>query len=504
MTNKYIFLIIFLCIINVFLLSNFNVYNFHDVIVNIKNRIDFEIVYLNQECSEDLEELYRDDNYIYVSPCIKKSNILIRFSNGDEYQLKSIIDKNIISLQELINKGLKIEKVVLNNNTTSNVNDTKEDNNSSNNNNIVAENEDKKIILTLQEIQEYNKKIKERTNTLYDIDNINNLSKEELIELITSYDLPKLPKYDGDIEYNSNNIDNILNNRNLDNIDLNIKKGIVVKRTNLRSFPTNISFYDKKNVKDFDRLQETELLVNTPVLIIHQSLDNLWYFVISPTYFGWVLQSDIAYATDDDYNYFIKTNSFGIITKPSLNVNNTILDMSVKLPLVKVNKDSFALMMPIKGNNDYVERKEITISSDNVSLGYLPYTKGNVYKLANDYINTPYSWGGKDKGVDCSSFISNLYRTFGFIFPRNTSSQNSSVGIVTNLTSKSDTEKLNMIDGTNPSLLYMNGHVMLYIGMENSKYYIIHASGSDGKVVKSILDNSTYLRKINKLVRIKN
>ena len=160
-------------------------------------------------------------------------------------------------------------------------------------------------------------------------------------------------------------------------------------------------------------------------------------------------------------------------------------------------------MMPIKDNSGYAERKEVTINNDDVSLGYLPYTKANVYKLANAYINTQYSWGGKNNGVDCSSFISNLYRTFGFIFPRNTSTQNSSVGNVTNLGSISDSEKLNIIDGTNPSLLYMNGHVMLYVGSINNKHYIIHASGSDGKVVKSVLDNSPYLKKINKLVEIK-
>ena len=202
MTNKYIFFIVLLSIVNLFLLSNFTINNSHEVIVNIKNKINYEIVYINRECSNELEELSRDDNYIYVSPCIKIANILIRFSNGDEFKLKSIIDKNIISLKDLINKGLKVEKIELNNNSTSNVNDAKEYN-SFNNNNIVKENEDEKVILTLQEIQEYNKKIKERTNTLYDIDNINNLTKEDIIEFITSYNLPKLPKYDGNIEYNN-------------------------------------------------------------------------------------------------------------------------------------------------------------------------------------------------------------------------------------------------------------------------------------------------------------
>ena len=66
MTNKYILLIVLLSIVNLLLLFIFNANNSHEVIVNIKNKIDFEIIYLNQECSNELEELYRDDNYIYV------------------------------------------------------------------------------------------------------------------------------------------------------------------------------------------------------------------------------------------------------------------------------------------------------------------------------------------------------------------------------------------------------------------------------------------------------
>ena len=400
--------------------------------------------------------------------------------------MKNVIEKKIISIDELLKHGLeleKIDKITFDNNQNS----TPEE----------------PVILTLKEIQEYNKKIKTKTNYLYDLDNIKVLSQEEIKNYITSYNLPTLPKYDGIVEYSNNNVESILNNRNLDNINSNIQKGIVIKRTNLRSFPTNISFYDKKNIKTSDRLQETELIVNTPVLIIHESLDNLWYFVISPIYYGWVLKSDVAYSSDSDYNYFINPESFGIITKPSLKLNDTFLDMSVKLPLVKVNKDNYTLMIPVKDDNGYVERKEININNSDVSIGYLPYTKNNVYKLAESYINAIYSWGGKDSGVDCSSFISNLYRTFGFSFPRNTSSQNSSVENITDLTNKNEKEKLQIIKNTNPSLLYMNGHVMLYISISNNKNYIIHASGSDGKVVKSILDNSAYLKKINKLVEIK-
>ena len=113
----------------------------------------------------------------------------------------------------------------------------------------------------------------------------------------------------------------------------------------------------------------------------------------------------------------------------------------------------------------------------------------------------PYSWGGKDLGVDCSSFIQNLYRTFGFIFPRNTSSQNNSVGPFLDLTKMSNTEKLETIKKQKPALLYQKGHVMLYLGVKKNEPYIIHASGNT-QTLKVVLEklSSTYLKNITKIV----
>ena len=44
---------------------------------------------------------------------------------------------------------------------------------------------------------------------------------------------------------------------------------------------------------------------------------------------------------------------------------------------------------------------------------------------------------------------------------------------------------------------------MLYIGDDNNKPYIIHASGSEMQVVKTELTvNSSYLKKINRVVLV--
>ncbi len=484
MKQRIIIIIVILFLLGGLILTKLNINK--NVLSDESKPLSYKIIDETEVCADALESIYEDNNYTYYLSCIKSNNIFIEFSNGTKYSLKFVLDNNLISIDELIDKGLKVIKI---------------DKNATNDEFINSDEDINKedVILTKEEIKKYNTLIKEKATMVYDMD-INKITKEEILNYINSYSL-NLPKYNGSYTYTNENTKDILNNRNIDNVkDLDkAQKGIVVKRANLRSFPTDKAFYNKKNVTDHDRLQETELLVNTPVLIIHESKDSLWYFVITPFYVGWVHKDNIALANDSDYEFFINNDNFGIITDAMVYENDTILDMSVKLPYL--NNDNY--IIPIKGKDDYVLKKEITITSDKINKGYLTYTKENLYTQAKKYLGVNYSWGGKDKGVDCSSYVSNIYRVFGFYFPRNTSVQNTSVGKIIDLTNKSMQEKLKLIEENEPALLYQDGHVMLYIGKENNEHYIIHANGSTMNVAITKLDNSSYLNKINKLVLIK-
>ena len=75
-----------------------------------KNTKEFIIIDNTEICAEALEEIYRDDNYKYSLPCIKSDNITIQFKDGKEYKLKEVLDNNILTIDELINKGLKVYK----------------------------------------------------------------------------------------------------------------------------------------------------------------------------------------------------------------------------------------------------------------------------------------------------------------------------------------------------------------------------------------------------------
>ncbi len=368
------------------------------------------------------------------------------------------------------------------------------------------ENLDNKILKSYEEIKVLNKEILKKSESMYNLDEIKSIKKDEILKLINSYKLPTLPKYTGNGKVSENDTKEILNNLNLNNIkDLDeINHGLIVKRANLRSFPSDIHFYEKSTLDNFDMLQESELLVGSHVLILHESLDKKWNFVISPTYAGWVKKDNIGLLKKEDMNFFLNSKDFVVITDKSVTLKDKVLDMSVKLPYLGIKSDGYEIALPKKDKDDYVSYDKVTISRDKAHIGYLDYTKRNVIIQAFKYENTPYSWSGMDRNVDCSSYISNVYRTFGLEFPRNTSQQSKSIGTITSLKGKSNQEKLKLIENKEPTLLFQSGHVMLYLGTIENKHYIIHASGDikNLKVLVSLLDESPYLDKIYQINEI--
>ncbi len=361
-----------------------------------------------------------------------------------------------------------------------------------------------KTIMSLDEINSYNKKISSKTDALYNVKGISSMTAKKITNYITSYKAPTLPKYNGSKKVTSSELQKILDNRNLDEVkDQNtIQKGLIVQRSNLRSLPTNVHFYSSTSKKYLDNIQETELLVNTPVLILHESSDGDWNFVLAPNYYGWVEKKNIALATTDDWNYFLRDSNFVVVTSAKVTVDGITLDMSVKLPYNSTNGSSYNIVLPKRDSNGKVTKKNVTISKDKANLGYLPYSQKNVYNQAVKYKGTAYQFGGYTGGVDCSSFVANVFRTFGFQFPRNTSNQNSSVGEIISLSNKSNSQKLSLIEKHPASLLYQSGHVMIYLGKENGKHYIIHANATTLNVAITVLDGSKNLSNINKIVLI--
>lgn len=86
------------------------------LIFGIKNKElshnKIKIIDVTENCKPGitLEKFYEDDNYIYSFPCIKSSSIFVKFANGNKMLVIKALEEKKVTIDELINAGLEVEK----------------------------------------------------------------------------------------------------------------------------------------------------------------------------------------------------------------------------------------------------------------------------------------------------------------------------------------------------------------------------------------------------------
>ncbi|MGZ3615079.1 MAG: C40 family peptidase, partial [Thermodesulfobacteriota bacterium] len=130
-----------------------------------------------------------------------------------------------------------------------------------------------------------------------------------------------------------------------------------------------------------------------------------------------------------------------------------------------------------EGDGQLTFRKGYIRRDEDVHRGFLSYTQSNLAHQAFKMLNHPYGWGDKLGGRDCSRFIMDLFRTFGILMPRNSREQ-ARVGVdLGGVKGNSSREKRKVLDQAIPlaTTLRLPGHIMLYLGRDKGKHYVIHS-----------------------------
>ncbi len=76
---------------------------------------DYKIVDETESCDTALEEIYRDNRYIYYLDCIKSESIFLEYENGVKITLKEALNRRV-SIYDLINRGLEVYQKRITNN----------------------------------------------------------------------------------------------------------------------------------------------------------------------------------------------------------------------------------------------------------------------------------------------------------------------------------------------------------------------------------------------------
>ena len=295
--------------------------------------------------------------------------------------------------------------------------------------------------------------------------------------------------------------------------------GLVVGRADMRSYPTDDTIFNTETPTDIDRFQENGLFPADAVAVLHRSRDGEWLLVQSFNYLAWVRREHVAIgslAEVLEYRRALEERPL-VVTgdkvftayNPHVEaVSELQLDMGVRLPLVpreEAGNDvhgqnpyaSYVVRLPIRGDDGSLGFETALIPrSQDVSLGFLPYTRANVIRQSFKFLGERYGWGHDYNARDCTGFVSEVYKTFGILLPRNSGDQRDSIiGENTRFDDGSEHDDrfaaLGSLDVGN--LIYIPGHVMLHLGHVDGRTYVIHDvnglsyATADGELYSGVL-----------------
>ncbi len=315
-------------------------------------------------------------------------------------------------------------------------------------------------------------------------------------------------------------IDTITHNINFSQFD-NLKydpnnQAIAIDNLHARALPTeDVHFYSHQLPGEgypFDNLQMSALWIGTPVYILGYTLDRAWAMVITPDYIAWVKSNGLARTNANFINTWQLAAKKQLVaithTKTSLvdeqGVFRSLAYVGSFFPADSITHD-YKLMIPIADNKQQAVISYALVSADEATRMPLPLTPHHFTYLMSTLIGRPYGWGNMYFYNDCSAELKSLFTPFGIWLPRHSSDQ-IKMGRVADMSNSSPEQRLNYLMEHGQrfmTLIYIGGHVVLYIGnhpnpntkdhalmaMTYQNMWGIHPKSENGRAVigKSVL-----------------
>lgn len=296
--------------------------------------------------------------------------------------------------------------------------------------------------------------------------------------------------------------------------DVDMRFGLVVRRADVRAFPTATRVFSRPDDTDIDRFQEDALFPGTPVAIVHGSRDGAWIFVVSERYRGWVERARVAVGTRDAVAGYAARAAEGVVvtgasartvfTPEAPAVSDVQLEMGVRVPRMdwpatrvlhgQVPAFGRVVELPVRGDDGALSFAPALLpASADVADAPLPYTRAALIGQAFKFLGERYGWGHAYNARDCSGFVSEIYRSFGILLPRNTSAQAVSPALdrIEVPLAMSHAQRLQLLRDTDVGdMVFIPGHVMMVIGHVGDEPWVIHDTagmslrGDDGTAVR--------------------
>ncbi|MEN1972512.1 SH3 domain-containing protein [Luteimonas sp. MJ204] len=360
-----------------------------------------------------------------------------------------------------------------------------------------------RVILTPAQIAAQNARMQAEDGSIHDIealpDSLDGARVRGWIEDLSVlperrlYDVHGQPVAPGDLE-------RIEANLALDAVPASqaTRHGMVVRRADLRAFPTRTRVFSSADDSDIDRFQESALFPGDPVVVVHESRDGDWLFVVSQRYAAWIERQYVAEGDKSAIHAWGRRAPFLVVTGATARtaytpenprVSDVQLEMGVRVPVLadwpgsdEVNGQlpaaAHVVELPVRGEDGALSFDPALLPrSADVASDYLPLTEANLIRQSFKFLGERYGWGHSYNARDCSGFASEIYRSFGVLIPRNTSAQAVSPALNRLPFTAEDGHEARvdaLRDARPGDLVYIPGHVMMVIGHVDGAPFVIH------------------------------
>ncbi len=265
----------------------------------------------------------------------------------------------------------------------------------------------------------------------------------------------------------------LITNANYEEYNKAKLKAITTKNVDFRVLPTNSAiFYNPKKAGEgfpFDYNQNSRVKINTPVFVSHFSKDKAWALVQSHYVLGWVRVDSLFFVNDEDIKNF-KKYPLEVIVKEGYQTFNINTTENLKVGTFFPKIDDKYLLATNSGI------KKVKIKENTIKAFPLKFSANNINKLLQEFIGEPYGWGGLNNHRDCSSFTQDFFTSFAIYLNRNSKAQTKGYKYIDIYKMSNKKKKEFIVNNAIPflTLIYLRGHIMLYIGDINKEPLAMH------------------------------
>ncbi|WP_158997830.1 SH3 domain-containing protein [Pigmentibacter ruber] len=290
-------------------------------------------------------------------------------------------------------------------------------------------------------------------------------------------------------------------------------RAIAINNSEAKLFPTYDPLYFNYKIAGngypFDQLQDSSIWIGSPLYVIGMS-QNGWSLVITHTnIMTWVPSQNIAFVSDKfikNYITYANTNGFRSIIRTEANI--TVDDQNFKnLNTVAgyigsifpgKNKSENTVWIPHKLKDGTARLVSAEVKNEGSTFFPLSPTPAHFSKIIKELNGRTYGWGGMYFNNDCSQEMQSIFSVFGIWLPRNSVDQYKT-GKIIDLSSQNTEQRIqSLIDLGRKlvTLVYIPGHIMLYVGNINGTPWIynnIWALRPADNSYRSVIGQSLFL-----------